>query len=523
MRTNNLPWIIAIAMAVLAVVSWVYNSNTNGGAPKIGTAVVGQSDSDVEDQIAGLNKQIDDLGLAHQGLIEENTALRTLNDNLKVEISETSGEIAQFIQLLDQANIESDEAKSQLQAFLAKVQDSEAIAVAAETSDTGSGQQSSEMAGATETSNTGSSQQSSEMAGATETSDTGSSQQSSESQQLVTQLKRTIANLKEQVQILSTETDDVNVSTTEAESTSGQSTESQSSAADAGSENANDTTEIDDLIAEVMVLTAELEIAGAGADKLLSENSQLSGQVQTLTDDLGTVNERNSDLHTANENSLAQIDALTADNMSLRENIQSLTTELAKSGADIEYLRTRLRYASKHLRRIRSGIRATESDTEALLSGQQARVASLSDELEDTQSQMDRLISDYSAITLESDLVYESGSTRLNERGLAALSNISQQLLNFPGRIVSIEGHTDTKRISASLARIYPTNWELSAARAAAAANYLIDQGVAEESLRVVGYGPLRPVASNDTEDGRAANRRIEIRLVPELSDRSQN
>ena len=88
---------------------------------------------------------------------------------------------------------------------------------------------------------------------------------------------------------------------------------------------------------------------------------------------------------------------------------------------------------------------------------------------------------------------------------------------------MSIEGHTDNKLIAGNLARFYPTNWELSAARAAAAANFLTQQGVPEDKLRIVGFGALQPIASNNTEEGRASNRRIEIRLAPKLSEAETN
>ena len=380
------------------------------------------------------------------------------------------------------------------------------------------------------------------------------------------------ADLNERLQTLANERGGASVQTAESQP---QSETEQVSTSDSDSEipqSTNLQTDIADLKAEVLYLTAELEIASARADKLQSdnaglnsnvqnlnsqleivsaqtaelqtENSELIKEMQSLTVNLATANARTASFQSANENSLAEkssleadlsnsrqtIDILSAENESLQNELQNLAVALNQSDAeltntreDVEYLSTRLRYASKHLRRIRKQIRTTESDAESLLVLQKELAASLSDELHVKQTQMERLISDFSAITLKSDVVYESGSARLNERGFAALADISEQLLTFPGRIVSIEGHTDSKKISARLAQYYPTNWELSAARAAAAANFLVTQGVPEESLRVVGYGPLRPIASNDSDEGRAANRRIEIRLVPELAERTHN
>ncbi len=573
MRTNNLAWIIAIVMAVVAILSWVYNLDSNDETSEIQTVTVEKPDTDLAGEIESLQEKVDDLSLAHRGLIEENTALRTLNENLKGELSGTSSEIEQLIQQLEQANIEYDAAKSELESILAKVQNGGMNTVVPETVVATSNPQSSEsqqMIGNLEFTisklegemQTLSAELEAARARALELEAARARAlelENASAQMVESQPDNSIPAVTEQVSTSDPEVGDSGSSNLQAENiTDAQTAQSQTESselnekiqtltADLGStigHTANLQNKISDLNAEVLYLTAELEIASAGTDKLQTENSQLNKKVQTLTADLGTANAQNVSLQTVNEDSLAEKsrletdlsdsrqanDALVTENVSLQNNIQNLTVALNQSSvelldtkANVEYLSTRLRYASKHLRRIRKLIRTTESDTDALISFQKELTATLSDELQDKQTQMERLISDYSAITLESDVVYESGSARLNERGFAALASISEQLLNFPGRIVSVEGHTDSKQISARLAQFYPTNWELSAARAATAANYLIEQGVPEGSVRVVGYGPLRPIASNDSDEGRAANRRIEIRLVPELAERIEN
>ena len=86
----------------------------------------------------------------------------------------------------------------------------------------------------------------------------------------------------------------------------------------------------------------------------------------------------------------------------------------------------------------------------------------------------------------------------------------------MPDRIISLEGHTDNIPIAESRQAYFPSNWELSAARAASAAKYLESLGVEPRRLRITGYGPNQPVANNDSEEGRRANRRLEVRLAPE-------
>ncbi len=79
-----------------------------------------------------------------------------------------------------------------------------------------------------------------------------------------------------------------------------------------------------------------------------------------------------------------------------------------------------------------------------------------------------------------------------------------------------MEGHTDSRPLRWEYREKYPTNWELSAARAAIIVRYLIDNvGIDATRLSAVGYGLYQPVASNDSPEGQQANRRVEFTLLP--------
>ena len=210
--------------------------------------------------------------------------------------------------------------------------------------------------------------------------------------------------------------------------------------------------------------------------------------------------------------------------------VDRLALQLASSESRTKYLGTRLRYASKHLGRHRAKKRESEVKSENLEMERQVLQENLSEvsstlnqSITENKTEMALLVSKFLVIRLESDVIFDSGSAKLSTQGLETLRDIAQNYQDYPDRIMSIEGHTDNKLIAGNLARFYPTNWELSAARAAAAANFLTQQGVPEDKLRIVGFGALQPIASNDTEEGRAANRRIEIRLAPKLSEAETN
>jgi len=100
--------------------------------------------------------------------------------------------------------------------------------------------------------------------------------------------------------------------------------------------------------------------------------------------------------------------------------------------------------------------------------------------------------------------------------GLQVLKQVSDILKKVTDKQIRIEGHTDNVPIGVKLRGRFPTNWELSTARATSVVRYLIeDGGVDRANLLAVGYADTRPLVANDTEEGRTANRRIEIALYP--------
>ncbi|MBU2503288.1 OmpA family protein [bacterium] len=105
--------------------------------------------------------------------------------------------------------------------------------------------------------------------------------------------------------------------------------------------------------------------------------------------------------------------------------------------------------------------------------------------------------------------LFTSASADLDPGSRLLLDNIGLMLRKFPYK-VAVEGHTDNLPIRSSR---FPSNWELSSARAVSVARYFQGTGVAPENLGATGYGEFRPIADNETPDGRSRNRRVEILL----------
>ena len=113
-------------------------------------------------------------------------------------------------------------------------------------------------------------------------------------------------------------------------------------------------------------------------------------------------------------------------------------------------------------------------------------------------------------VEVKADILFDSGSAVPREDARATISRLAQSLAPFPNG-VRVEGHTDDKPIATSA---FPSNWELSAARAASVVRIFIGEGVAPSRLTVVGYGQERPKAGNDDVEGRSENRRVVLAIL---------
>ena len=119
-------------------------------------------------------------------------------------------------------------------------------------------------------------------------------------------------------------------------------------------------------------------------------------------------------------------------------------------------------------------------------------------------------------VTFVDKILFDTGKVEIGKRGQGALLSLADSLRESKNQNIVVEGHTDDVPIGLALMDKYPTNWELSAARAIGVARFLQEKGWLEpERLSVAAYSYYRPVASNDTAEGRRQNRRIEIILVP--------
>ncbi len=117
-------------------------------------------------------------------------------------------------------------------------------------------------------------------------------------------------------------------------------------------------------------------------------------------------------------------------------------------------------------------------------------------------------------VTVGATVLFQSGKSELTQQGKILLTKVIEALKERGEVGIVVEGHTNNVPIKGALVKVYPTNWELSAARSLTVLHYLAEMGISESRLEARAYGSQRPIASNQTDQGKARNRRIELMIV---------
>lgn len=165
-----------------------------------------------------------------------------------------------------------------------------------------------------------------------------------------------------------------------------------------------------------------------------------------------------------------------------------------------------------HLR-VATELAAREAEIAAMQSTYDGLVQDLESEVASGQIEIERLREGL-RLNVSDDVLFASGSAKLDAIGRDVLVKVAAQIKPLAD-YVEVRGHTDDRRIRGALAKRFPTNWELAAARASRVVRLLESQGIAGDRLAAVSLAANEPIAPNDTPGNRALNRRIEIRLLP--------
>ena len=246
-------------------------------------------------------------------------------------------------------------------------------------------------------------------------------------------------------------------------------------------------------------------------EQLTAANARLLSGTTTAQEEIARLQKRAGELEAekARANDLAKrLSEQEQELMKLRQEAGGLQTSLKQQ-------EERLKAEESEKARLEQERAAKEAEIQRLTRTHEELTKSLEAEIAKGDIKI-KQVKDRLTINMVDRVLFDSGQSQVKPAGLKVLKQVSDILKNVPDKQIRIEGHTDNVPIGARLKERYPTNWELSTARATSVVRYLIEEGgVDRANLSAVGYADTKPVAGNDTEDGRTANRRIEIALYP--------
>jgi chemotaxis protein MotB len=211
-----------------------------------------------------------------------------------------------------------------------------------------------------------------------------------------------------------------------------------------------------------------------------------------------------AELSTANRDK----DRLTVDKRELEQTLQAKSDTLSRTVLELRQKNDELVAENDRLRQAKEEkVQQVSATYEQLLDKMKKEIAAGEVTISELKGKL--------TVNMVEAILFDSGKAEVKSKGVEVLQKVVDILKGVKDKSIRVEGYTDNVPIVGALTRKYPTNWELSSARAINVTRYLQQQGIAPEMLSAIAYGEYKPVADNATEVGRAKNRRIEIVLLP--------
>lgn len=208
-----------------------------------------------------------------------------------------------------------------------------------------------------------------------------------------------------------------------------------------------------------------------------------------------------------------EMDGVQVEARGLADKVQTTEANLAAKQGELNALSAR--YAEQQalvdeLSKSKKKLEVAKAELEKKSAEYQQLATSLQGDIEAGRVELSELKGKLT-VKMKDKILFASGSATIGKEGLAALAKVADALRGVTGKVIRIEGHTDNVPTGGGA---FPTNWELSTARALAVVRYFQEKGVDPTRLAAAGYGEFQPIAGNDTPEGRSLNRRIEIVLA---------
>lgn len=261
---------------------------------------------------------------------------------------------------------------------------------------------------------------------------------------------------------------------------------------------------------ELVGLKAEKKRLEASGSSSAEEAAALKARVEELTALASSLTKEVEGLKVDKERLAASDAAKAGEIASLKNDLDGRTGEKEYLGREVERLKLKAGELSS----------AKEQELANVKSTYENLVKELKKEIEQGDVKITRAV-DRLSVNMVEKILFDSGKAEIKKDGLEVIKRVGDILKKVTDRQIRVEGHTDNVQIGSRIKGKYPTNWELSTARATNVVRYLQDKvGIDPKMLSAAGLADNKPVASNDTPEGRARNRRIEIALLPIDADR---
>ncbi len=253
-----------------------------------------------------------------------------------------------------------------------------------------------------------------------------------------------------------------------------------------------------------MLLSAACVTQGT-YEELLMDRDATAQRESSLRAEVAQLEQRIDLLETTSE-------SLSSERIQLIDEMETLSLEREVMIASLKSLQEAREQLSGELSSRTSELDRRNQELQALTGTYEGLVEDLESEVSSGRIQIEQL-KEGVRLNLPQEVLFPLGSSKLAPEGEAVLHKVASSI-NTDEYRVEVQGHTDNLGIHGALAKRYPTNWELAGARAARVVRLLEEGGVRPDRLTAVSMGSHQPVASNESEEGRALNRRIEIRLL---------
>jgi len=246
--------------------------------------------------------------------------------------------------------------------------------------------------------------------------------------------------------------------------------------------------------------------------ELTAFHSQLQAQIQQCTESFKTLEEKREQILRESEQKIPElnkkISLLTEERGKLQGRIQNCTENLRELEKILAALRDEAVFTKSQIDQIKSAYEALAFDLKEQVQKQEVTIKEFQKEL---------------AVSLVDRILFDFGKATLTKEGEKILKKVGEVLKKIKEKRIRIIGHTDDIPIHPDYRYKFPTNWELSAARAASVVRYFQEHiSLDAKDMEAVGRSFYQPIASNETEGGRALNRRVEIIIAPRMEVRQK-